>query len=118
MHIVWITPDESLRAQAQVRAAFQVTYPRHQPDATSLWSVSAVFYRETMVSADVDNLLKTVLDGLTGHLWADDRQVADLHGTRHLGVGRGHGRTVVTARAIGFDPGESATLEPLTTNGG
>lgn len=33
---------------------------------------------------DVDKLLRTILDALTGTVWRDDSQVVELHGTKRL----------------------------------
>lgn len=100
----WITPDRTLEAEARVAIALQTQVPGHRVDATSAWAVEARFYRETMATADVDNLLKVVLDGIQGTLVVNDAQVSDLHGIRYLGVGKGQGRTVVTACVIGPFP--------------
>lgn len=97
----WITPQATLDAERRVAVNFRHQVPGHRLDGDWAWSLLAVFYRETMATADVDNLLKVVLDGLNGHLFVDDRQVADLHGIRHLGAGKGQGRTIVTARPLG-----------------
>ncbi|WP_165764001.1 RusA family crossover junction endodeoxyribonuclease [Nocardioides sp. PD653] len=45
-------------------------------------AVAAVFYRSNRHRVDVDNLLKTVLDGITksGLVWADDDQVTAVLG--------------------------------------
>lgn len=95
------TPRESLEAQARVALAFRQACPGHRVDADWAWAVRLLFYRETMATADVDNLAKTPLDALAGAIWANDRQVADLHVTRYLGAGKGQGCTVVEARPIG-----------------
>lgn len=105
---VTITPDRTLAAETRVAAAFRAAYPTYPTDATHLWTVDAVFWRETQRSADLDNLLKVVLDGLNGVLWADDRQVSHLSASRVLGVGKAMARTIVEARPL---PGQSATLE-------
>ena len=47
-------------------------------DAASSWAVECRFYRETMATADVDNLQKVVLDGLQGVLFANDAHVSCL----------------------------------------
>lgn len=122
---VWITPDKTLDAEARVAAAFRQQVPGHVTDTTCAWAIQARFYRETLVTADLDNMLKVVLDGLQGVLLANDSQVADLHGIRHLGAGKGQGMTVVTARPIGSlkdshrATGHPDTLgTPLPLNGG
>lgn len=97
----WITPQATLDAEARVALHFRHQVPGHKLNGDWAWALEATFYRETYVTADVDNLLKVVLDGLNGVMFVDDRQVADLHGIRYLGARKGQGRTIVTARPIG-----------------
>lgn len=47
------------------------------PDARL--AVKATFFRADRRRCDLDNLLKSVLDALTGAAWADDSQVDELH---------------------------------------
>lgn len=35
---------------------------------------------------DIDNIQKSVFDGLNGVVWYDDRQVVEIHAYRHIGV--------------------------------
>lgn len=55
-----------------------------------------VFARRDMTKPDVDNVLKLVLDGLTGVAYADDRQVTDSTSCRALRTRRWSNETVVT----------------------
>lgn len=48
-------------------------------------SVMVAFRRKGKQRADVDNLLKSVLDGLNGIAFADDKQVVELHATVQYG---------------------------------
>lgn len=93
-------------------------YPRRYEQALEYWrlqarqqtdgpfprdarlAVSVVFYRETRTRADVDNLVKTVLDALTGAVMHDDDQVDLLRARVVRGVGKGKGRADVTVRVI------------------
>lgn len=96
------TPPASLAAQAGVRAAFKAQVPGHRLGSPCwAWALRLMYYRESMVTADLDNLEKTVLDGLSGVLWVNDRQVWDIHHTRYLGAGKGQGQTIVEARVTG-----------------
>lgn len=47
---------------------------------------------------DADNLAKSVLDGLTGVAWQDDRQVVDVRAVRHEARGKHEERTEVWIR--------------------
>ena len=59
-------------------------------------SLHCVFYRATMRSADVDNLVKLVLDaGNDGALWEDDSQVTTL--VTRVTIDREHPRTEIHA---------------------
>lgn len=114
---VALTPQRTLDAEARVAQAFREAYPDHRTDTVAEWALEVTFYRETRRAADIDNLAKVTLDGMTlAAVWADDRQVALIHARRHMGVGKGNGSTVVVARPLGRPPGESATLDlPDTT---
>ena len=47
--------------------------------------VNMEFYPSIDKGKDLDNLIKSVLDGLTkGKAWDDDRQVVELHATKKL----------------------------------
>jgi Holliday junction resolvase RusA-like endonuclease len=65
-------------AQAAVAQAFRdalATYGVEWPmEADRAYQVHLVFARGNYRRADADNLMKTVLDGLTGVAWVDDSQ--------------------------------------------
>ena len=42
-----------------------------------------VHFYGARANADIDNLLKSVLDACSGFLYLDDRQVVEIHGYRH-----------------------------------
>lgn len=46
-------------------------------------SVSADVYIGGGVFGDIDNYCKTILDGLNGVCWRDDKQVIEIHLKRH-----------------------------------
>lgn len=48
------------------------------PDRDSLFGLRVIFQRKDRHRIDVDNLVKTVLDGATGVVWGDDRQVREI----------------------------------------
>ena len=41
--------------------------------------VFVYFWRKNKVRADLDNLLKTILDAANGIIWKDDRQIVTIH---------------------------------------
>lgn len=106
---VWITPDRTLDAETRVADAFRAAYPYWEADPVGRWAIVSMFSRETWGTADVDNLQKVVLDGLSGVLFKDDAQVCTEVAIRRLGVGKGNGATEVAAYRL--DLGESATLD-------
>lgn len=60
-----------------------VLYP-----APTLVEVSIVWYRNNKRRADLDNIAKSIHDGLTqGHVWDDDRQVVTLQLTQRYTKG-------------------------------
>lgn len=71
-----------------MRAVFREAFPGWVPVArgTSIM-LSAAYYRRTMRAVDLDNLLKTTLDALTGLVWEDDSQVSNLSAIRLYGAG-------------------------------
>lgn len=64
------------------------------PPGTRL-TVRVRFYRATRRRCDLDNLLKSALDALTGTAWADDSQVDVLDAAVTRGVGVAAACTVV-----------------------
>lgn len=50
--------------------------------------VSITFFRATKHRADLDNMIKSVLDACTAAgLWKDDSQVVEIHAKKYIGVG-------------------------------
>jgi len=81
------TPQRTLEAEALVRAAWG-DRPKFDgpvslvlnfaPDGT-LIVVCPYYGSESRLRGDIDNYIKTIMDGLNGAAWGDDRQV--LHVT-------------------------------------
>ena len=88
------TPKASRDAQDRVGAAFLDAYPAHRPSIGAAY-VRARFYRATAYRRDIDNLVKTVLDGLNGLAYVDDYQVQDLKVKVILKAPRTEARTEV-----------------------
>jgi len=89
------TPEKTLAAERAVAAACRKDCkPTVSDDAE--YSVVVWFFCKTLRRSDVDNLAKTVLDGLNGVVWKDDSQVTDLEA--HIVRGCAEPRTKVTIR--------------------
>jgi Holliday junction resolvase RusA-like endonuclease len=110
MVTVWLTPDRTLAAEQTVADAFRAAHPDAVPLAGEV-RLEVVFRRATLRRCDLDNLLKTVMDGLNGLAWRDDSQVAQIVASRLLGVPPGTEGAHVTVL------GESATLDLFDTEG-
>jgi Holliday junction resolvase RusA-like endonuclease len=94
------TPKRTADAEAQVALVYQ-----HK--AQGRWFDGPVyllcwFYLGDKRAKDLDNLAKTVLDGLTkGNAWRDDSQVKALEAYAHYD--KAHPRTVVRIEAMDTD---------------
>lgn len=104
---VALTPQRTLDAEARVASAFREAHPGHVPLAQPIL-LQVAFQRETRVWADLDNLLKVVMDGLNGVAWTDDRWVERIHAERVMGLAAGDGATYVSVLPLGT--GETDTL--------
>lgn len=92
------TPKKTHLAEKNVKEAFQKAYPLFKPQLdmfTGPLRIDVRFYMPVPVSIskkkknelydhfhiikpDIDNLLKTVCDGLNGVVWEDDKQIAKI----------------------------------------
>lgn len=86
------TPAKTAAAEEAIGLAFKNACRRHLPDGTTRWGLQ-VAVAGANAAADVDNLAKTVMDGLQGVLYLNDKQVDELHVRRLPGKTR---RTEVT----------------------
>lgn len=77
------TPQSTSTAEDEI--AWFLRSARPEPFAGNV-AVAAVFYRSDRHTIDVDNLLKTVLDGITKSrvVWEDDSQVTAIAGVIEL----------------------------------
>lgn len=87
------TPRVTTQAEQKVAAAFMAVRPATTvPEST--FGVICIFHIKTRQRRDVDNMIKLVMDGLTGVAWNDDSQVSEVTG-RKVGCADGHPRTEV-----------------------
>ena len=91
------TPKKTEDFERRVAWAARVALRSRQ--VSGPFAVSMVYYLPTQRRVDVDNLVKSVLDGLNGILWDDDSDVVELHATKALD--RGNPRTEVKINAHG-----------------
>lgn len=92
------TPQASLDAQRAVGWAFRRAAPGHRPDRR-LYAVHVMAWYRDRYRRDVDNIAKTVMDGLNGIAWADDAQVASLAGV-HKALDRDDPHALIDVWAI------------------
>lgn len=71
------TPAPTVKAEHDIGWRFKQQYPGVEPDKVARFGIRVVFHCRNR--ADVDNLTKTVLDGLQHLVWANDSQVDELH---------------------------------------
>jgi len=91
----WYTPAATTEYRERVRQTWMIA---GRPSLGALpFAVSAQFYRAGRRVADLDNLLKSVLDALNGLAWADDAQAVCFAGIHRLEADEQGPRTVLTA---------------------
>ena len=78
------TPNKTLIAERQVAWTFRHFYPSVLVDDDHDFKVTLEFYIGSKRRIDIDNLVKTILDGLNGVVWKDDSQVTDLRAQKVL----------------------------------
>jgi crossover junction endodeoxyribonuclease RusA len=72
------TPEKTVAAEAAIGFAFKGVARGHVPDDSTRWKLRIAVAGANR-AADVDNLAKTVMDGLQGVLYVNDKQVDELH---------------------------------------
>ena len=97
------TPKETTRYEKKVaQCAERAGLKRWDPDGEYRVELTAIYPDSRR--ADVDNIIKAILDGLNGVLWADDRHVtsvaADVHTDRELGDAHSDGYVAVQVERI------------------
>lgn len=87
------TPEPTVRYEKLIGDCAIIMRPANWPQ-NGKYSVKVEAYFKDARRRDIDNVAKSVLDGLNGILWADDNQVAELNATKT--IDRDNPRTVVT----------------------
>ena len=72
------TPERTRNAERAVLLAWMRAGISHRPRKEDRYRVTLTFWRATRRACDIDNLAKTVLDGLNAFAWCDDSQVHQL----------------------------------------
>ena len=90
------TPDRTRDYERLIAWYAGIAHPDN-PLSGDLW-VTCYFYRKGQRRADVDNLLKAVLDACNGILWHDDQQIVALTGL--VQYGSKSGSVVVEVKKI------------------
>lgn len=72
------TPAKSVAAEQAMGWAFRAATKGHVDDGSTTYGVRVEFHCATNQRRDVDNMLKTVLDGLNGIAFKDDSQVVEV----------------------------------------
>jgi Holliday junction resolvase RusA-like endonuclease len=94
----WYTPPETRAYEQAISAYGTTTRLRHRwptADASSEFEVTINLFLPDARARDVDNIAKSVLDGLNQNIWKDDRQVARLVVNRHVDRERPHTRVSI-----------------------
>lgn len=73
------TPATTVKAEHNLGWRFKQAYPGIEPDAVTRFGVRVIFHCHWEGSGDVDNKIKTVLDALQGVVYANDKQVDEIH---------------------------------------
>ena len=80
------TPDKTKTAEEKIGWCFHAAVKGWKVDADSTFGVDLIFWNSTRHRRDIDNMCKTVLDGLNGLCWKDDWQVTEIQAVKHVGA--------------------------------
>jgi crossover junction endodeoxyribonuclease RusA len=75
------TPEKTRAWETKVRLC---AYTAGLRPVQGLVAVSIAFYLPTLRPCDIDNLAKSIMDGLNGAAFKDDSQVWELHCSKNL----------------------------------
>jgi Holliday junction resolvase RusA-like endonuclease len=84
------TPEKTLQAEALVRGSWDGPVFEGPVAVTIMFSTTEIHITveemldvsSSKLRGDVDNYVKTVMDGLNGAAWADDKQVHHIEATK------------------------------------
>ncbi|WGH91430.1 RusA family crossover junction endodeoxyribonuclease [Auritidibacter ignavus] len=89
------TPERTLNAELAILTAYTKAGGRKHHNKTTRFTVVMIFDLDHRRRVDIDNLQKTVLDGLNKWAWADDTQVTKVHAMKRH-VPKGQAKTTIT----------------------
>jgi Holliday junction resolvase RusA-like endonuclease len=89
------TPRRTSEHRERIKAEWLLAGRPSLGDAP--FAMSASFFRSSRRAADLDNLVKALLDALNGLAWDDDAQLIALSGVHKLEAPQSEARTVIKA---------------------
>jgi Holliday junction resolvase RusA-like endonuclease len=72
------TPEATKAAEGRVAWGWRQQVGPMRPDSESGFGVSVLFCSRTWKHRDLDNMMKIILDALTGVVWGNDKQVTEF----------------------------------------
>lgn len=72
------TPTKTKQAEGVIAVSFRHEVVGYGPPRMGRFAIGAKFYLKRDYNADIDNLMKTVMDGLQGFVYVNDSQVKKL----------------------------------------
>lgn len=104
--------EEAAAAHAFRATAVYACEHRRQWDRAALYVLTVAGFRADLRRADVDNIAKSIMDGLTkGCVWDDDSQVVDMRVVRALDRTTPRLTALVHVVDAGYAAAEAARIE-------